>query len=123
MNIHRKDKAKNRNCHRRQEAEPSNQSNYGNLRYLPEVLSRTEHLHQRQFGSFRPGGGQVNHQAYLPLQNPNSQIGNLYCMPIWRAESAVDADLRMGIGHDGERVGNEKVTEIDLELRLGHERR
>ncbi|KAI3469719.1 hypothetical protein Pfo_026382 [Paulownia fortunei] len=128
MNIHRKDKAKAKQKNQEETSNIQNiksDQNYANLRYF----SQTDH--QQQTSYYRPVGGQVNYQVYLPSSNPSFQTGNY--LPVWRPEQHfeghVDANLSLRIGlsppvedeERGHEDRNVKEVEVDLELRLGHD--
>ncbi|KAG6393398.1 hypothetical protein SASPL_147639 [Salvia splendens] len=107
MNIHRKDKAKTK-----QKNETSNKSKENPRFKQQQVSSPPHHHHHYQ---------QMNYQVYLPSSNPSSRAGNSYS-PLSRPE---EADLWLRVGASPPAAGggsNVEETEVDLELRLGHDK-
>ncbi|XP_047937746.1 transcriptional regulator SUPERMAN-like [Salvia hispanica] len=114
MNIHRKDKAKAKQKNQQQQHETSNKSKENPMFMQQKVSSSPDHPHHHHYK-------QMNYQVYLPSSNPSSRGGNSYS-PLSRPEEA-DLWLRMGASPAGGGGGsNVEETEVDLELRLGHDK-
>ncbi|KAL1535716.1 transcriptional regulator TAC1-like [Salvia divinorum] len=116
MNIHRKDKAKAKQKNQQQETSNNSKDKPRFMQQqVPSFTDRHHHHYQQQIGY------QMNYQDYLPSSNPSSQIQNNYS-PLSRPDEA-DLWLRMGASVPAEGGGsNVEETEVDLELRLGHDK-
>ncbi|KAL3648803.1 hypothetical protein CASFOL_005206 [Castilleja foliolosa] len=122
MNIHRKDKAYKANKAKLPKNDQersskvhhnitSSNENYPNIRYN---FFQTDHHLQHQTSYYRP----YDYQVYL--SNPSFETRRDY------ESDHVDANLSLRIGslHDDEEHMNlNNEAKVDLELRLGHERR
>ncbi|XP_073128317.1 probable transcriptional regulator RABBIT EARS [Henckelia pumila] len=129
MNIHRKDKAK---VKKRNGEEPSNQSN---IEPVEKFLNPRCFSH---VSSGDQGHGQVmSYQVYLPSSNPSStsvstQNYQRNYIPVWRPQEQfidymkVNLSMRIGLPplvdvDEGYRDRFLQESEVDLELRLGHD--
>ncbi|XP_022865845.1 probable transcriptional regulator RABBIT EARS [Olea europaea var. sylvestris] len=124
MNIHRKEKAKNK----KKNLEESSVNSAG---YFPAVSSND----QEQKAIYYAGiGARVRFQVYLPSSNVTQEIPHLTSSTnlndlssVWRSQRLslpddhLDANLSLRIVPPLVEDGVGKENEVDLELRLGHD--
>ncbi|CAA3027625.1 transcriptional regulator TAC1-like [Olea europaea subsp. europaea] len=126
MNIHRKDRAKNKKKN-------LEQSSMNSAEYFPAVSSEDP---QQKTIYYTGMGAEVRFQVYLPSSNPytTNEINHLASSnpndlsSVWRPQrftlhdDHLDANLSLRIGpavvEDGQ---GRNENEVDLELRLGHD--
>ncbi|KAL2469759.1 Transcriptional regulator TAC1 [Abeliophyllum distichum] len=122
MNIHRKEKAKNKK---------KNLQEYSSMNSAGPFPAISSSDHQERIYFTAGMGAQMRFQLYLPSSNPSfvtHEIHQRNLASVWRPQlftlldDQMDASLSLRIGPPLVEGGEEaKENEVDLELRLGHD--